>query len=233
MPRTYGLAENRPEWSGKLETYTESVGSVGPDGQGSSGRHVRSRMARLAVGQRQRADRTGASLRRNGRRQERAVWDCQKDVRGLDSEAGGENLKRMSSASGRSDRSGPGRPATTRAEPDGAAGGGSAATRGPDVGGPRCDGMAAGGSRGHAQAVPQFSMPVSCRGQLLAGGQTANECSDGKRDRHGPRPARDREWVGPLAAGGRKCGPGGSYHCSGMDAAGVAAVCHSSGSQRD
>ena len=147
--------------------------------------------------------------------------------------AGGENLKRMSSASGRSDRSGPGRPATTRAEPDGAAGGGSAATRGPDVGGPRCDGMAAGGSRGHAQAIPQFSMPVSCRGQLLAGGQTANECSDGKRDRHGPRPARDREWVGPLAAGGRKCGPGGSYHCSGMDAAGVAAVCQSYGSQRD
>ena len=182
-----------------------------------------------------RAGQGRASLRRNGRRQERAVWDCQKDVRGLDSEAGGENLKRMSSASGRSDRSGPGRPATTRAEPDGAAGGGSAATRGPDVGGPRCDGMAAGGSRGHAQAIPQFSMPVSCRGQLLAGGQTASECSDGKRDRHGPRPARDREWVGPLAEGGRKCGPGGSYHCSGMDAAGVAAVCQSSesGSQRD
>jgi len=62
LPRTYGLAENRPEWSGKLETYTESVGSVGPDGQGSSGRHVRSRMARLAVGQRQRAGRTGAGL---------------------------------------------------------------------------------------------------------------------------------------------------------------------------
>jgi len=126
-----------------------------------------------------------------------------------------------------------GRPARQAAGPDGAAGGGSAATRGPDGVGPRCDGMAAGGSRGHAQAVPQFSMPVSCRGQLLAGGQTASECSDGKRDRHGPRPARDREWVGPLAAGGRKCGPGGSYHCSGMDAAGVAAVCQSSGSQRD
>ena len=126
-----------------------------------------------------------------------------------------------------------GRPARQAAGPDGAAGGGSAATRGPDGVGPRCDGMAAGGSRGHAQAVPQFSMPVSCRGQLLAGGQTASECSDGKRDRHGPRPARDREWVGPLAAGGRKCGPGGSYHCSGMDAAGVAAVCQSYGSQRD
>ena len=235
LPRTCGLAENRLEWSGKLETYTESVESVGPDGQGSSGRHVRSRMARLAVGQRQCADRTGAGLAATewppsgagglGLSERRAGS-------GLGS-GRGKNLKLMSSASGRSDRSGPGRPATTRAEPDGAAGGGSAATRGPDGGGPRCDGMAAVRSGGHAQAVPQFSMPVSCRGQLLAGGQTASECSDGKRDRHGPRPARDREWVGPLAAGGGKRGPGGSYHCSGMDAAGVAAVCQPAGSQRD
>ena len=84
----------------------------------------------------------------------------------------GKTLKRMSSASGRSDGIGPERPATTRAEPGGAAGGESAATRGSDGGGPRCDGMAAVGSGGHAQAVSQFSMPVSCRGQLLAGGQT-------------------------------------------------------------
>ncbi len=246
LPRTNGLAENRLG-SGRdnlkriqiVSGRSDRMSRGGRDEtRGAGWRGWRWVSGNAGTGQRR------ASLRRNGRRRERAVW--YKDPRsagwserraGSGLGSGREKLEThvVNVGSVRQERAGAACDNTGGAGWRGwrQPGGGSAATRGPDGGWPRCDGMAAVGSRGHAQAVPQFSMPVSCRGQLLAGGQTASECSDGKRDRHGPRPDRDREWVGPLAAGGRKRGPGGSYHCSGMDAAGVVAVCQPSGSQRD